>query len=288
MHRTTWKMSSLALVLALALAGGVQAQQHEQHHPGSVQMSQDQTTRETQETPAQAPMMQSTQGMMEQMQGMMQQMQGMMQQMQGMMGRGGMMMGPGGMQGWMGPGSMMGMTGPGGMMAEEAEHEDDEGTSWGGMMGHHGMLGGGHMMGHGGMFQGLLERLAQQLDLTEEQATQVRALVRAHLKEAIRAQADLAVKRIDLRDLLDTEPVDLPRVKDLLQTMASQRADLRFAHITLMQDITKLLTPAQQEKFRTLRGQMLRGRGGMAGPGRLRGRRGIPGQGRMRNPCFTR
>jgi Spy/CpxP family protein refolding chaperone len=263
MNRTTWKMSSLALVLALALAGGVQAQQHEQHHPGSMQMAQDQTTRETQEAPAQAPMMQPTQGIMEQMQGMMQQMQGMMQQMQGMMG-------------------------PGGMMAEEAEHEDDEGTSWGGMLGRYGMLGRGHMMGHGGMFLGLLERLAQQLDLTDEQETQVRALVHAHLKETIRAQADLRVKRIDLRDLLDTEPVDLPRVKALLQTMASQRADLRFAHITLMQDINKLLTPAQQEKFRTIRGQMLRGRGAMTGQGAMRGRRGMPGQGRMRNPYFTR
>ena len=128
----------------------------------------------------------------------------------------------------MGPGSMMGMTSPGGMMAEEGEHEDDR-AFWGGMMGHHGMLGGGHMIGHGGMFQGRLERLAQQLDLTDEQATQVRALVRAHLKEAIRDRADLAVKRIDLRSLLDAASVDLPRVKDLLRSMASQRADLRFA-----------------------------------------------------------
>jgi Spy/CpxP family protein refolding chaperone len=264
MHRTTWKMCSLALVLALALAGGVQAQQqHEQHHPGGMQTSQDEATQETQETPTQMPMMQ-------QMQGMMQQMQGMMQQMQSMMGPGGM------------------MTGPGGMMAEEAEDADDAGASWGGFMGRHGMLGRGHMMGHGGMFLGLLERLAQQLALTDEQETQVRALMRAHLKEAIRTKADLVVKRIDLRDLLDTEPVDLPKVKDLLQTMASQQADLRFAHITLMQDIKKLLTPAQQDKFRTLRGQMLRGRGGMTGQGGMRGRSGMPWQGMMRNPCFTR
>ena len=84
MYRSTWKISNLVLVLTLALAGGVEAQQqHEQHHPGGMLLSHEQATGEPQETPAQAPMMQPPQGMM--------------QQMQGMMGRGEMMMDPSGM-----------------------------------------------------------------------------------------------------------------------------------------------------------------------------------------------
>ena len=59
MYRSTWKISNLVLVLTLALAGGVEAQQqHEQHHPGGMLLSHEQATGEPQETPAQAPMMQ--------------------------------------------------------------------------------------------------------------------------------------------------------------------------------------------------------------------------------------
>jgi Spy/CpxP family protein refolding chaperone len=123
------------------------------------------------------------------------------------------------------------------------------------------------------------ERLIEQLGLTGEQETKVRSMVREHVKRAIRAHADLEVNRLDLRDLVDAEPVDLAKVKTLLQSMAAQRVDLHVAHITLMQEIRGLLTPEQQEKFRSMRRQMMRGEGGMMGRG------GMRGQGGMRNPC---
>src|SRR5688572_19441689 len=76
--------------------------------------------------------------MMQQMQGMMENMQEMMQQMQGMMGR------------------------RGGMMAEEDEEDED------------GMAGG--MMGHGHMMLRKLDRLAEQLNLTQEQQIRFRSI----------------------------------------------------------------------------------------------------------------
>jgi Spy/CpxP family protein refolding chaperone len=135
----------------------------------------------------------------------------------------------------------------------------------------------GGMMGHGHMLLRQLDRLAEQLNLTEEQQTQMRSLVRDHMKEAIRARADIAAQRVDLIALLDAEAVDLSKVKETLQSLASQQADLVFAHVTLMDEVNKLLTPEQQQQFRTVRRQMMHG-GGMMG---MMGRGGMHGHGRM-------
>ncbi len=220
MQRTSKSIAGLAFVLTLALAGGVEAQQHQQHHPESTKASEAQSADTSTKAPERAQMMVPMQG-------------------------------------------MMGMRGHGGMM------------------GH--MMGQGHMRGH--MFLQHLGRLTQQLDLTDEQETEVRSLVRTHMKDAIRAKADIDVNRLDLRDLLEAESPDLPKVKALLQTIAAQKAELHFAHITLMQDINTLLTPAQQEKFRTMRrpmmqdGSRMMGQGGMMQQGHMRGPSGT------RNPC---
>ena len=153
------------------------------------------------------------------------------------------------------------------------------------------MMGRGSMMGDGRMFLHHLERVMQQFDLTDAQETQVRSYVRTHMKEAIRAKADMQVKMIDLRELLEADTVDLPKVKVLIQDIASQKADLHFAHITLMQDTSKFLTPEQQKTFRSMRRHMTRGgkgmmgRGGMQGGKGMMGRSGMRGKGGMRNPC---
>jgi hypothetical protein len=43
--------------------------------------------------------------------------------------------------------------------------------------------------------------------------------------------------------------------------MASRRADLRFAHLSLMQEIKQQLTPEQLKKFNDKRGHMMWGHG---------------------------
>ena len=108
------------------------------------------------------------------------------------------------------------------------------------------------MRGH----HGLLARVARKLDLNEEQRAKARMLWHTQRKQAIRLEADIAIAAIDLHELLETEPVNLPKAKELVQAMAARRADLHYGQIVLMQDIRKLLTPEQQKKFRTLMGKM--------------------------------
>lgn len=227
MYRLSCRIVGLAFILALA--GGVAAQQHLQHHPGG--------TRPSREPPAEPSPGASEQPPMDK-----------------------------GMQGMMGRSGRMGRRG--------TDEGDGESAARSGMMGHRGM------MGMGGMLQHHLERLAQQLELTDDQRVQVRTLLSNHAKEVIRLEADIAVIAVDVRQLLATEPVDLPKVKQWLQGMATKEADLRFTHVTLMQEIGKLLTPEQQQKFRTMRENMMDR--GMLGMGSMMGHGGMMGHGRSR------
>ena len=128
------------------------------------------------------------------------------------------------------------------------------------------------MMGHGGMMlQQHLEWLSQQLKLSDEQRAQVQMLLRNHAKEIIRLQAEIDTMSLDIPPLLEANPVDLAKVKQLFQAIAAKEADLRLAHVTAMQDIRKLLNLEQQKQFRTMPGHMM-GDDAMMGPGGMMGR----------------
>jgi len=135
------------------------------------------------------------------------------------------------------------------------------------------------MMGQGMMIQRHHERVAQQLGLSDEQRTQAQTLLRNHAKEIIRLRAEIDTLAIDAQSLLEADPVDLPKVKQTLQAMATKEVDLRLVHITAMQDVRKLLTPEQQPKFRLLQRQMMMGDGGMMGAGGIIGHGGMMGRG---------
>jgi Spy/CpxP family protein refolding chaperone len=138
------------------------------------------------------------------------------------------------------------------------------------------------MMGHGGMMlQRHLEWLSQQLKLSDEQRAQVQTLLRSHAKDVIRLRAEIDTMTLDVPPLLEANPVDLAKVKQLFQAIAAKEADLRLAHVTAMQDIRKLLTPEQQKQFRTMPGHMM-GDGAMMGPGGMMGGSGMMGRSMMR------
>ena len=133
---------------------------------------------------------------------------------------------------------------PGTLMVADKHDEDEEHEH--GRRGHEGMP-----------IQQHLERLTQQLTLTDEQRAKVRPILYNHAKEMIRLQAELATLRLDVPPLLEAEPVDLAKVKQQFLAMATKEADLHLAHVTAMQEIRKVLTPEQQQQFKTLQGRMM-------------------------------
>jgi len=89
--------------------------------------------------------------------------------------------------------------------------------------------------------------------------------MRTHAKDVIRLKAEIQTMALDVLPLLEADPMDFAKVKQLVQTIAAKKADLRLAHITEMQDIRKLLTPEQQRQFLTMQSH-LRGQGGLISP----------------------
>ena len=99
--------------------------------------------------------------------------------------------------------------------------------------------------------------MTQQLKLKDEQRVQVRTILYNHAKDMIRLQAEMATLRLDVPPLLEAEPVDLAKVKQQLLAIAAKEVDLHMAHVTAMQEIRKVLTPEQQQQFKTLQGRMM-------------------------------
>src|SRR5215470_17377406 len=86
-----------------------------------------------------------------------------------------------------------------------------------------------HHYGHGAHFVDHLQRSLQQLGLNESQQSTVQTLLRTHAKERIRLQAEIDTMRVDLRQQLRAETVDMQSVKPALQAIAAKEVDLQMA-----------------------------------------------------------
>jgi Spy/CpxP family protein refolding chaperone len=137
-----------------------------------------------------------------------------------------------------------------------------------GMMGR-GMMGpgmmGGAMMGAGmmgGEHHHLWKNLMS-LGLNEKQKEEVKEIRNKTMKETIKKRADLQIARLDLRDLLDKENVDMKAVESQLKTIESLETDIRLSHIRAFEEIKAILTPDQRKQFRkmTQKSFMMRGKG---------------------------
>ncbi len=97
------------------------------------------------------------------------------------------------------------------------------------------------------------EKMIAALGLDEKQTEAVRAIRSRVAKETVRKRADLQVARIDLRDLMAKDQVDLATADALVKKMAGLQAEIRIAHIKSMQEVKGVLTPEQRKKFKELR-----------------------------------
>jgi Spy/CpxP family protein refolding chaperone len=129
----------------------------------------------------------------------------------------------------------------------------ERGMMCGGMMGS-GMMGGEHHM---------LWRTLMSLGLNDQQKEAVKEIRDKTMKEAIKKRADLQIARIDLRDLLDKDHVDMNAVESKLKTIESLETDIHLSHIKAFEEIKAILTPDQRKKFREMMEEsfMMRGKG---------------------------
>ncbi len=113
-------------------------------------------------------------------------------------------------------------------------------------------------------------KLLAGLGLDEKQKEAIKEVRSRVAKDIVKKRADLEVARIDSRDILAKDQVDMAAVETNVKKMASLQADIRLAHIKAMQEIKAKLTPEQQKKFQEMRemgpraGKMAHYRIGMA------------------------
>ncbi len=118
-----------------------------------------------------------------------------------------------------------------------------------------------------------LFRLLAGLGLDEKQKEAIKEIRSRGLKDIVRKRADLEVARIELRDILDKDQVDMAAAEATLKKMASLQTDIRLSHIKALQDIKAKLTPEQRRKWKEMRemgpmtGRMMHGGMGMTPPG---------------------
>ena len=95
-----------------------------------------------------------------------------------------------------------------------------------------------------------LWRTLMSLGLDEKQREAVREIKSRVMKDTIRKKADLEVARIDLKDLLHKDQVDMKAAETTLKKIASLQTDMRLSHIKALEEIKIKLTPEQRIKFK--------------------------------------
>lgn len=133
----------------------------------------------------------------------------------------------------------------------------------------HGMMGEGSEMGTGFMGRGvgimgeqhLLKKLMG-LGLDEKQNEAIKGIVRTTQKETIKKRADLSVARIELKDLLDEDSVNMTAVEPKIKQIEALEADIYLSHIKTLEVIKTKLTPDQRKKLKEVREQGMIGKMG--------------------------
>lgn len=112
----------------------------------------------------------------------------------------------------------------------------------------------GACMGHdgGGMMRAehRIWKALKDLGLDEKQKEAIKEIKSRVKKDIIKKRADLQIARVELKDILDKEPVDMAAVEAKLKQLESMRTDLHITKIKALEEIKATLTPEQKQKFK--------------------------------------
>jgi Spy/CpxP family protein refolding chaperone len=88
------------------------------------------------------------------------------------------------------------------------------------------------------------------LGLDEKQKEAIKDIRTIAKKDAIRKMADIRIARIELREILDKDPVDMGAVEAKLKQLESLKTDMQMSRIKTLEEIKAKLTPEQRQKFK--------------------------------------
>lgn len=94
--------------------------------------------------------------------------------------------------------------------------------------------------------------LLMKLDLNATQRTAIREIRTSTMKAMIQQKADLKVARLELRELLHKEPVDMNAVELQAKKMEGLRTAMLLDVIKAREEVKAKLTPEQRKKLKEL------------------------------------
>jgi len=137
---------------------------------------------------------------------------------------------------------------------------------------HHGMEGMGGMMGMRGGDHPMWQHLMG-LGLDEKQREAVKSIKSKEMKDMIKKRADKQIAKVELKEIVDKDPVDMRAVEAKLKQIEGIETDMHLTHIRTMEEVKALLTPEQKKEMKEMieMGPMRGGMGMMQGCGMMGG-----------------
>lgn len=91
-----------------------------------------------------------------------------------------------------------------------------------------------------------------ELGLDEKQREAIKEIKSKVIKEAIRKRADERIAGIELKDLLDKDPVDMKAVEAKLKQIEIIKTEMHLSLIMATEEVKSKLTPEQRKKFQEM------------------------------------
>ena len=103
-----------------------------------------------------------------------------------------------------------------------------------------------------------VDRMAQRLDLTDDQRTQLQAVLAAAKPRMSDLRSELQASRKKLRELMQTSPIDEAEVRNIAETQGDLKADMIVLRAQQRAEINAVLTDEQRTQWVEMRGKRRR------------------------------
>lgn len=102
-----------------------------------------------------------------------------------------------------------------------------------------------------------IERLKEVLELTQQQETDIKAIVAESRQETTTLREEVRANREEIRQLFETDRLDEARLRQLVQKGAELKTRQLLARHATRTKVNQLLTPEQREKHDVLRAERM-------------------------------
>ncbi len=95
-------------------------------------------------------------------------------------------------------------------------------------------------------------RYLMELGLDEKQKASAKEIKSIVMKETVKKRADVHIAEIELKDMLDKDPVDIKAVEMKLNQIEAVKTEILLLFIVAMEEVKSRLTAEQRKRFKEI------------------------------------